>query len=177
MLGSFLRNQRSIVTIVISTSRCSSSCPSRCANQIAILLMCDKANSPSFSQNSPSLPQNSVRLSEFSSCETPGQLKGSKITQQMLFSARVSGFWLPVAGRAFLNSLLRFTVLSKQYSARFLSVGSLSSGLCGEEGFLVGVLRRGSSRRHPEGRTKNRLFESTTPLACALPSFSKSLQT
>ena len=29
--------------------------------------LCDKANSPSFSQNSPSLPQNSVRLSEFSS--------------------------------------------------------------------------------------------------------------
>ena len=29
--------------------------------------VCDKANSPSFSQNSPSLPQNSVRLSEFSS--------------------------------------------------------------------------------------------------------------
>ena len=28
--------------------------------------LCDKANSPSFSQNSPSLPQNSVRLSEFS---------------------------------------------------------------------------------------------------------------
>ena len=29
--------------------------------------LCDKANSPIFSQNSPSLPQNSVRLSEFSS--------------------------------------------------------------------------------------------------------------
>ena len=29
--------------------------------------LCDKANSPSFSQNSPSLPQNSVRLSEFPS--------------------------------------------------------------------------------------------------------------
>ena len=29
--------------------------------------LCDKVNSPSFSQNSPSLPQNSVRLSEFSS--------------------------------------------------------------------------------------------------------------
>ena len=31
------------------------------------ILLCAKANSPSFSQNSPSLPQNSVRLSEFSS--------------------------------------------------------------------------------------------------------------
>ena len=29
--------------------------------------LCDKAISPSFSQNSPSLPQSSVRLSEFSS--------------------------------------------------------------------------------------------------------------
>ena len=29
--------------------------------------LCDKANSPSFSQNSPSLPQNSARLTEFSS--------------------------------------------------------------------------------------------------------------
>ena len=29
--------------------------------------LCDKVNSPSFSQNSPSLPQNSVRISEFSS--------------------------------------------------------------------------------------------------------------
>ena len=34
---------------------------------LSAFYLCDKANSPSFSQNSPSLPPNSVRLSEFSS--------------------------------------------------------------------------------------------------------------
>ena len=33
---------------------------------LSAFYLCNKANSPSFSQNSPSLPQNSVRLSEFS---------------------------------------------------------------------------------------------------------------
>ena len=39
----------------------------RASEFLSAYYLCDKANSPSFSQNSPSLPQNSVRLSEFSS--------------------------------------------------------------------------------------------------------------
>ena len=46
-------------------------CPHRAPGKelsefLSAYYLCDKANSPSFSQNSPSLPQNLVRLSEFS---------------------------------------------------------------------------------------------------------------